>query len=456
MRLTRRLAAAAAAVAMAAAPVLGSANQQGLDWYSTDNVKFIQNLRTVADGVGARVVGNYMYVTSSKGLYIFDITDPPNPKQVGNLTVQVHWENEEVPTNGKILGLSSSDGCSAVTSTSGTPDPTKKADCLSLYDVTDKTNPKLITSVWSAGPHTSSCVLDCQYMWGSDGTIVDLRHVLEAGHPAPIIGNWLSGSPAGSAHHQTEVRPGVVLTATNPIMLMSVNAEDGGTPAKPKLLATGSPGDTRFIHSVRWPNLAADPIMLAGGETNFNERCTQTPGAFMTFDASQVQDTRQFKKIDEYTVTTGAYSDGNPAVTVLGCSVHWFEAHRTFNGGGLVAVAAYDSGTRFLKIDPSGKIHEVGWFEPVAGGTSAPHWAPDGKTLYAIDYQRGIDVLQWTGPTYAPQTGSQGTTAAPVPPATGGSTPLPLTVPGPPAGWLVVVMLGLAVGGAGRLAWRHR
>jgi hypothetical protein len=82
--------------------------------------------------------------------------------------------------------------------------------------------------------------------------------------------------------------------------------------------------------------------------------------------------------------------------------VHWFEAHPSFKNGGLVAMASYENGTRFLKIGKDGKITEVGFFEPLGGATSAPHWAPDGRTVYAIDYQRGLDVLRWNGSFYVP------------------------------------------------------
>jgi hypothetical protein len=418
----RRLALAglSALVAMAT-PAVAHANQTGTDWVATDNIKFIKTLREAADGVGARVVGHYLYVTSSKGLLIYDISDPVNPVAVGSLTVQVHWENEQVPTNGKILGLSSSDGCTAVTSTTGTPDPTKKADCLSLYDVTDKANPKLITSVWGAGPHTATCVFDCNFIYASDGTITDLRHVTEAGHPAPIIGNWLTGSPATSAHHQNEIAPGIVFTATQPVMLLSLRPEDGGSVVKPKVLATGSNADGRFIHSTQWPGMGSDIFALIGGETNFNPRCglVGQNGAFMTWDARNWQTTHKLTMIDEYRVANGTYTDGHPPANVLGCSVHWFEEHPTFHNGGLVALAAYESGTRFIQVQANGKMKEQGWFEPIGGSTSAPHWAPDGKTVYAIDYARGIDVLQWTGPLYVPQAAATAASPSPVPPITG-------------------------------------
>ena len=86
------------------------------DYSSSDNVTLTDRIKTVGDGVGAKIVGPYMYVTTTKSLSIYDIkTDPAHPKPVGQDTVDVEFENEEVPTNGKILGISGQIGC---------PDPT--------------------------------------------------------------------------------------------------------------------------------------------------------------------------------------------------------------------------------------------------------------------------------------------------------------------------------------------
>ena len=105
---------------------------------------------------------------------------------------------------------------------------------------------------------------------------------------------------------------------------------------------------------------------------------------------------------DQVRPVSGNYLDGNPpdGSYHLGCSVHWFEPHPTFRNGGVVAMASYENGTRFQKIGSDGQITEVGFFEPLGGATSAPHWAPDGRTVYEIDYQRGIDVLRYDGPLY--------------------------------------------------------
>jgi hypothetical protein len=119
---------------------------------------------------------------------------------------------------------------------------------------------------------------------------------------------------------------------------------------------------------------------------------------------SGTQQQPTFTFADEVRPKAGTYTDGNPpdGTFHLGCSTHWFEPHPTFRDGGLVALASYENGTRFEQVAPDGKITERGFFMPIDGATSAPHWAPDGRTVYAIDYQRGIDVLRYEGPLYVP------------------------------------------------------
>jgi hypothetical protein len=214
----------------------------GADFVASGNVRLLERIPLTADGVGARVVGRYLYVTSTKDLEIFDISKPGHPKQVGTSTVDIEFENEQVPTDGRVLGLSGQ--TSTVTTQQGVcrPDPaasadtTWKANCLAIFDVRDKAAPKQVAAVGGSGDHTSTCVQvggnTCAYMYGSRGSITDLRHVLERSHPARRLEtNWQDaiakqGYPRPqSCHNQTQLRPGVLLAACEPIYLISVRGK---------------------------------------------------------------------------------------------------------------------------------------------------------------------------------------------------------------------------------------
>lgn len=413
--------------------LLAHADTRGPDYIASDNVEYIKSFKA-ATGLtaGARIVGKYLYVTSSKDLEIFDISKPEDPQMVGSITANIQFENEEVPTNGKLLGISSDLAHSGPECLSAPPDglPAVGGGCLRLYDVRDPANVKELPSVPGAGDHTQTCILDCTYLYGSDGTVVDATQALTPGGRArKLEASWKTAVEAQgvkfvkSCHNVRELRPGILITACQPFELLSVNAEDGGSILKPKVLATGANADNRFIHSIRAPREGADKFALVGGETNFKPQCGPTNGAFMTFDASQASATGKFTgPLAEIRPVNGSYLDSNPPAQILGCSVHWFEEHPTFRDGGLVALAEYENGTRFLQILPDGKIQEQGFFIPLGGSTSAPHWAPNSDILYAIDYERGIDVLRWKGQHYVPDSGPGG--------STGTVTPEPGRVPG--------------------------
>ena len=45
---------------------------------------------------------------------------------------------------------------------------------------------------------------------------------------------------------------------------------------------------------------------------------------------------------------------------------------------------------------------EQGYFLSLGSSSSSPKWAGKDDVLYSIDYQRGIDILQWKGKHYVP------------------------------------------------------
>jgi hypothetical protein len=159
------------------------------------------------------VIGDRMFVTSGKNISIYDISDPAAPKALGGMTVNVAWENEEVPTNGKVLAVASDfysvgdAACVAAMAPDG---------CVQFFDVRDPSNIKKVGTIPVAN-HTAECVLDCQYFYGRAGTIIDARGILDGTAPK-IVGNWIDelrtqGVDSKSCHHIREIRPGVLLTA---------------------------------------------------------------------------------------------------------------------------------------------------------------------------------------------------------------------------------------------------
>ena len=381
------------------------------DAWMSPNVKFIGSIKQdvglttgakVVPGDKAKGIPDKLFVTSGKNFTIYDISDPTNPKTMGTINHSIAWEGEEVPTNGKILVIStdyySADNAACVTALA--PD-----GCVQLYDVSDPSNVKLLSVVPRAN-HTSECALDCTWIYGSAGSIIDARDPSKATE----VGNWeteLKNQPGGitekSCHHVRELRPGILLTACQPFAVMSINSEDGGSPEHPKLMAYGE--SPRFVHSARWPREGRDKFVLEGGENNFTGVCSQNESTFAVYSAQGYLDDptdRVFTKTDEVAPVNGNFTDGNAPAGELGCSVHWFQEHPSFDDGGLVALAEYENGVKFLQVTPDGKIQPQGYFLAAGSSASSPKWAPDGKTVYVIDYHRGLDIIQWNGDTYVP------------------------------------------------------
>ncbi|MGI8773536.1 MAG: LVIVD repeat-containing protein [Actinomycetota bacterium] len=340
---------------------------------SSDNVEFIRHIPLSQNGVGGRLIDGWFYANDQNKIMIFDVSTPEDPQLTGVLPMPQEWlfSREDLDGNGRILIV-----------------PNTVTGRLYVIDVEDKSNPQIISELPGAQSHTSSCVLDCRYVYNSGGQIIDLTDPTE---PKLMKEKWGDGKPVQSGHDVEEVARGLVLTASQPIMLLDARKN----PLKPKLLALGANDDQRFIHTPRWPSKGKDKFLLMAGETNFRAQCTETSAAFMTWDATKWKKTKTFKMIDEYRMKNGTLVDGNPPANIS-CSSHWHEAHPRFKNGGIVAAAFFEHGTRFMKVNGKGKIEEIGWFVPWAGSTSAVYWITD-EILYTLDYDRGIDVIRYTG-----------------------------------------------------------
>ena len=336
---------------------------------------------------------DYMIITSWRSFSIYNINDPLAPALVGNpVPFGFEFENEDVSTNGNIMLFSES----------------LPRNILHIWNIEDLTNPVEVAQVPGAGDHTTSCILNCRWAYGSEGSITDLR---DPAKPKLMEEKWGDGAdpPNNNGHDVTEVAPGLVLTSTSPVLMLLDARQD---PVNPKHLAssTPSPSPGNFVHSNQWPRNAQDRWMISTGETCCGaEQCDETTSAGLTtWDSTDVDRTRTFKEVDTWTADIGTVTDGGlPASAPFGCSSHWFTTHPTWNNGGLIAAGWYHNGTKFLAVDAKGKITEAGWFLPNAGATSGAYWIND-KIVYAVDYERGLDILRWTGKTYVPSTSATG------------------------------------------------
>ena len=353
--------------------------------YSSDNIEWVTQVPF--DGptsTGANFIKDgkqqYMVVTSWYNFSIYDITDPLAPQRISTVPFGFKFENEDVATNGEIMLFSE----------------TLPQGNLHIFDIEDKTNPVQIATVTGAGDHTTTCILDCKWAYGSEGTITDLRNPAK---PKLLKEKWTEGHPTtiGSTHDMTEVAPGLVLTSTDPMVLLDARKN----PAKPEFLAQTEKYEANGLpfHSNQWPRNMKERFVLAGGETCCGaEQCNEDQAAsFMTWDTQGWKKTGTFKLVDQWWAYQGTITNGGGAASApFGCSPHWFTTQPGYKNGGLVAVGWYNSGTRLLEIDSKGKIDEAGWFLPAGGGTSGAYFVTK-DIIYSVDYQRGIDILRLTG-----------------------------------------------------------
>ena len=354
--------------------------------YSSDNIEWVTTVPfNGPSATGANFIkeggDHYMVVTSWHNFVIYDISDPASPQQLAIEPFGFKFENEDVATNGEIMLFSE----------------TLPQGNLHVYDIEDKTNPVLLATVAGAGDHTTTCILDCKFAYGSEGTITDLRNPAK---PKLLKEKWSDDQPPmGSTHDVTEVAPGIVLTSTDPMLLLDARKD----PVHPKFLAMtekeGYKSNGLPFHSNLWPRSMKDKFVIAGGETCCGaEQCSEdTAASFSTWDATKWKKTGTLEVIDQFWMYQGTVTDGGTLASgPFGCSPHWFTTHPDWNNGGVVAVGWYNSGTRLLEVDSKGKIEQIGYFLPAAGGTSGAYFI-NKEIIYAVDYQRGIDVLRYSG-----------------------------------------------------------
>lgn len=363
--------------------------------------------RTIHSEVGAIDAVRHqdlLFVSAQRSFSIYDISDPWRPALVTREPV-VHSLGEHPSTNGEILLLAND-----------------MFGELGIWDVSDPSEPEpLATHTPSQRDHIWECVLDCRYAYGSHGTILDLR---DPAAPEEV-GDWSEVAPAHHYHAVSEVAPGLILTGSQPMHYLDARED----PTTPTLLATTATqedapprgyigGAAGMPARVAWPSAIpsddqgrdrtgaeADRFVLVATETPFSGRCEERSGGFATYDTRGWHGTGAFQLADDFRITDddyalpiGTYTDGNPAVNVLGCSPFAFGISPRYADDGLVAVAWMEHGVRLLEVARDGTLAQRGGFIGLQGNAARAMFVSE-DLVYVFDLQRGIDLLRVTRPS---------------------------------------------------------
>lgn len=379
--------------------------------FASPNVQ-LESSAPDAGAIGGRFgrIGGRMYFfqTGVSGLRVYDASNPTLPLLVGALALP-HEENEDVD-------LSVSRGILLVSQ-----DRTGTGQgALYVIGISTPSLPRIAGTLLyprtplggAGGGHIANCILDCRYAWitgAGDGYVltVDLTKPAApraaawfqppAGHPNdaftrgsvhdvnvdPVDGTvWVTGSGGISAYRVTTdaqaVDPGVPLASF-----------DAGS--------TGREDLNTFIHhnSLR-PDPAKPGLLLVTEEDWLHptNSCTATnQGRFQTYSfvGSSIEPLAQWKT--EY--LGGTYANGRSPVQVT-CSAHWFD----YRPDGLVAIAWYNQGVRFLDVSSPSAMRQVGYWLPPGSTAFAAYFHPERTDLvYVVDGTRGLDVLRFVGST---------------------------------------------------------
>lgn len=363
----------------------------GTGAFISENVEYLGTIPLDSPGVGGRMlkVGKQIrfYVTGVRGLTIYDVTNPAVPIPLGHLPVP-HWQNEDVDV--------SDDGKRVIIS----------AEAPNGIHIIDTSNPMLPREVGeiNAGSHTTACAdPKCHWLYASTGRIYDARK------PAQAEDTGRTWGYGGHALNRDE--SGIVISDSNPRLVLDPRKD----PLNPKILAQGAPNgaDGYLQHNnvrvgakswkprnpankkaYRDEKLRPGELLVGNSESNVNPRCSNSPGGLSTWSMANFDRGQRLRQLHTFRPINGNWVNGDPAINAMGCSGHWFTVRKN-----IIAASWYEHGVRFVKVDPrTGKMKQVGFFQPVVTEAGAAHWVADkdgNEYVYSVDYARGIDILKF-------------------------------------------------------------
>jgi hypothetical protein len=374
----------------------------------SDNVSWLATLDE-PQGISARFRGSEMYVSSSRGLSVYDVSRPQTPQKIGSLALP-HFENEDVDLGGDVLLISN--------------DPSEGKGILYVISIKDPRNPAILSTfdtgtifgsegeVFFGTPtrgtgHTASCIQGCRYAYlAGTASGIDIVDLTDPRAPK-FAGNFRAEEATGGlASHDVQVDSEGLAWVVGGGGTASYDTTD---PRKPKLVHRTNeqgksvygvePTDGKalndFIHhnSLRLNNSsivtappgsdpAAESSVVVVTEEDYNRPTCDGAGQVETW---QIGEDRVMRPLDDYVVPI------DPSKASL-CSAHYFDER-----SGLLAQGWYEAGTRFLDVSNPSDIRPVGYWVPAKNMTWSVYYPPTdpaGEIVYSLDFARGIDVLR--------------------------------------------------------------
>ncbi len=406
---------------------------------TSNNVHHVTN---VPDTLGISGVFSpsapYFYVSSTKSISVYDVSDPRAPKLTGILDNLV-FENEAMNygertnadgsvTRFVLVGV---DLTQASSSDPQHNNPEGHNEVI-VVDVTDPTDPYIRSRTPAlTSTHTVACVdvRNCTtaYTAGSKGVsgkgefsminLSALNRPVEVDADKATAGLQAFRSPAAG--------PGGTLVAGHKWNFDNAGygfhtggagtaVFDVSRPRAPKLVTTTGaqgvePGWNDFIHHNSWrpnarafkpqsaPALANGNVLLITEEDYENTDCA-TAGSFQTWKIQTLNGTPSaVVHLDRINPVTEGGGGISPPVDAF-CSAHWFDYHPS----GIVALATYAGGLRLIDVRRPQDLTQYGYATAGASQVWDAYWAPKRNTageavgssnlVYTVDLVRGLDV----------------------------------------------------------------
>lgn len=315
---------------------------------------------------GAALDDGYLYVATPYSLLVYDVRDPVSPQLLAARASTRFVHGELVSTGGDLLLLNGG----------------LLAGGLDVWNVEDKSNPVLAGTIDGMPDEHFSCLLDCAWAYGSEGSVVDLRVPQE-----PVVQdvNWkvVAGLGDKNVHRLDEYRPGFMATAprgSNPVIV------DVRRPLRPRVVAhTRVPplNQNMFLYTT-WARAGADRFLVTSTE---NPGCGDDhQAALVTFDTEGWPADRRFEVAGRFRYSSRTEEES--------CLAYYFSLHPDFEDGGFVLLPNGLEGTRVLEVARDGTMREVGSFVLPTSDVWMAFWI-DAEVFYALNASGEVYMLRF-------------------------------------------------------------